>query len=485
VFPRVLADVLRDILGVLHYVDDVLVCGDTREEHDVHLRTVLSHLKDAGFALSESKCSFAQPAVVFLGHLISGTAIRPDPAKIAALQAMRPPTNISGHRGLMGFINFLAQYLPHFSALTEPLRRLQSSKTHFRWTSEQQEAFDLVKKLFMDEPCLAPFDEHAPLSLATDASATGLGAVLLLNGRPVLYAARSLTDAEKRYSTIEKELLAVVFALRRCHFYTYGRVVCILKDHRSLLGLVGADLDQMTPRLRRFVERLFPYALAWEYIPGKENVIPDYLSRMSPQVAECHDVEEALTFDAADTRFTHLLLGGGAFYEPMASESFVDPLFCFLRHSIVNGWQKKVPLHVAGAARYWPICDRMQASSPFILLDDDRVCVPATLQNEALAVLHLGHPGITGICAKTRHVLYWPGWSKYVALHVKLCMPCAEQSPSLPSRHFFSTHRSLFPVINSLQIILLFTLSVTSRLWTCSLVFHSFTSACHRRSRRS
>jgi hypothetical protein len=175
---------------------------------------------------------------VFLGRLISGECVQPDPAKVAALQTMLPPTNITEHRGLMGFVNFLAQYLPHFSTLTEPLRRLQSGKTHFWWTEDQQHSFDLLKKLFAEEPCLAPFDERAPLTLATDASATGLGAVLLQNNRPVMYVARLLMDAEKRYSTIEKELLALVFALKQCHFYTFGRPVTIMTDHRSLLGLV-------------------------------------------------------------------------------------------------------------------------------------------------------------------------------------------------------------------------------------------------------
>jgi hypothetical protein len=339
VFHHVLADVLQDLSGVLHYVDDVLVYGVTKAEHDARLCIVLARLRDVGFALSETKCHFSKSSVVFLGHQISGEAIRPDPEKIAALQAMRPPTNISEHRGLMGFLNFLAQYVPHYSALTEPLRRLQSSKTHFRWSEDQQQAFDLVKQLFAEQPCLAPFDEFAPVSLATDASATGLGAVLLQHGRPVLYAARSLTDAETRYSTIEKELLAVTFALRRCHFYTYGRVVKILTDHKSLLGLVGADLDQMTPRLRRFVERLFPYALSWEYIPGKDNVIPDYLSRMAPLPPTKTEVSEAITFDNADARFTHLLLGGGAFYERLATVSYEDPLFQLLRKGVTKGWQ--------------------------------------------------------------------------------------------------------------------------------------------------
>ncbi len=437
VFHRVLADVLRDIPGVIHYVDDVLVFGVTQKEHDARLRVVLRRLREAGFALSEAKCHFSKPAVLFLGHLISGTAIKPDPDKISALQAMRPPTNISEHRGLMGFVNFLAQYLPHFSALTEPLRRLQSGKAHFKWTEDQQQAFDLIKRLFAEDPCLAPFDVYAPLSLATDASATGLGAVLLQHGRPVLYAARSLTDAEKRYSTIEKELLAVVFALRRCHFYTYGRVVRILTDHKSLLGLVGADLDQLTPRLRRFVERLFPYHLTWEHIPGKENVIPDYLSRMSPASPTRQEVAEALTMDTADTRFTHLLLGGGDFYQRMASSSFDDPLFKFLRASAAKGWQRKPPLHVPGAGRYWPLRDRLRVAGPFLVLDDDRVCVPAALVPEALQLLHLGHPGTTGMCAKARQVLYWPGWTKDIRTHVQACIPCSETAAADRKPPFF------------------------------------------------
>jgi hypothetical protein len=194
-------------------VDDVLVYGATLAEHDERLRLVLKRLVAAGFAISDTKCAFRKSAVVFLGHVLSGEAIRPDPEKVKALQEMKPPTNITEHRGLMGFVNFLSQFLPHYSALTEPLRRLQSGKTHFRWTEDQQRSFDMLKHLFSQEPCLAPFDERAPVSLATDASSTGLGAVLLQQGRPVMYVARSLTEAESHYSTIEKELLAVVFAL--------------------------------------------------------------------------------------------------------------------------------------------------------------------------------------------------------------------------------------------------------------------------------
>ncbi len=437
VFHRVIADVLEDLPGVVHYVDDVLVYGTTAAEHDQRLRVVLARLRRAGFAISDAKCVFRKPAVVFLGHLVSGDAIKPDPAKVAVLKDMKPPTNITEHRGLMGFVNFLAQYLPHFSTLTEPLRRLQSSKAHFKWTSDQQRAFDLLKDLFAREPCLAPFDQSVPVSLATDASATGLGAVLLQHGRPVMYVARSLTGAETRYSTIEKELLAVVFALRRCHFYTYGRPVRVLTDHRSLLGLMDADLEQMTPRLRRFVERLFPYDLTWEHIPGKDNYIPDYLSRMAPVPPAAADVSKALTFDAADARFTQLLLGGGPFYATMASVSYDDEVFAWLGRGVQHGWRRRCPAHIPGLTAYWPLRHRLRVSGPFLVLDDDRVCVPAALQSQALALLHHGHPGVAGMRAKARRILYWPGWSRQVAAYVQNCVPCAEQAATPPRPPYF------------------------------------------------
>ncbi len=445
VFHRVIADVLQGLPGVIHYVDDVLVFGKTMAEHDKRLREVLTRLRRAGFAISDAKCAFRKPAVVFLGHLISGEEIRPDPAKVSVLKSMKPPTNITEHRGLMGFVNFLAQYLPHYSSLTEPLRRLQSSKSHFRWTEDQQKSFELLKDLFAKEPCLVPFDQSLPLSLATDASATGLGAVLLQQGRPVMYTARSLTGAETRYSTIEKELLAVVFALRRCHFYTFGRPVTILTDHRSLLGLMEADLEQMTPQLRRFVERLFPYDLTWQHIPGKDNFIPDYLSRMAPVPPVPADIAEALTFDAADARFTRLLLGGGPFYEEMASRSLDDPVFAFLRKGVQEGWPRRAPASLPAVSSYWPMRFRLRVSGPFLVLDDDRVCVPVVLRARALELLHLGHPGVNGMRDKARRVIYWPGWSADVARHVQGCVPCAAQASAPPRPAYFWEEPPAFP----------------------------------------
>jgi transposase InsO family protein len=211
------------------------------------------------------------------------------------------------------------------------------------------------------------------------------------------------------------------------------------------LGLMDADLEQMTPRLRRFVEKLFPYDLTWQYILGKENFIPDYLSWMAPAKPEPCDVHEALTFDAADTRFTKVLLGGGAFYERMATVSYEDETFAWLRRRVQHGWRRRCPTHIPELARVWPLRHRLRVSGPFILLDDDRVCVPASLRAPALELLHVGHPGATGMRAKARRVLYWPGWSRDMASTVERRVPCASQAAAPARPPFFWAVPPEFP----------------------------------------
>ncbi len=237
----------------------------------------------------------------------------------------------------------------------------------------------------------------------------------------------------------------MVFALLRCHFYTFGRPVKILTDHRSLLGLVDSDLEQMTPRLRRFTERLFPYALTWEHIPGKENFIPDYLSPMSPVRPDKVDTAEALTFDAADSRFTKLLLGGGPFYEQLAAASLDDSTFQFLRRCVHDGWPRRPPAHLPLATKYWPLRFKLRVSGPFLLLEDDRVCVPSSLTTDALRLFHQGHPGLNGMSAKARRVVYWPGWSRDMHNFIRACVPCATQAAAIPRPTFFFEPPPMFP----------------------------------------
>ncbi len=448
VFHRVVADVIRGLPNVVHYIDDILIYAATREEHDSLVREVIRRLRAVGFAICADKCVFAQPTMTFLGHSVSGTCIKPDPLKLEALTCMQPPTNVAELNSFLGSVNYLARYVPRLAHLAEPLRRLQSSKVEFAWTTEQDAAFRAIRLALVESPGLAPFDPGAPVVVATDASHRGLGGVLMQHGRPVVYVARSLTPAESRYAIIEKELLAVSFVLSRCHFYTYGRPIVLQTDHKPLLGLVHADADRLSARLRRLVERLFPYNLQWEYIPGKDNLFPDALSRLSfTSASQPHDVEEAAIFATSDEHKLSALMNGGPVFQNIAHDGQHDHQFMALRQCVRDGWPEKlvkrdVRHHILQP--YWAQRAEIRELGPFLLYGS-RVCVPRTQHAAALHILHRGHPGVSLMLQRARNLFYWPGISADVHRVVADCRECALTRPSPPPEPLLSSTPATYP----------------------------------------
>jgi hypothetical protein len=219
---------------------------------------------------------------MFLGHLVNGFEVRPNPDKVAVIRQFPVPTCVEDVRRLLGVATYISKFIPRFSAKTSALREFLKADAAFVWTARHQEALALIQRKLENEKVLFIFDPKKPTQIDTDASGTGLGAVLMQNDRPVAYAARSLTPAEQNYSTIEKELLAVVFALRRFHFYTARRPVEVRTDHQPLLGAARNVLLRDNPRLDRLFDQIIGYTLSWTYVPGKNNQLPDFLSRLPP-----------------------------------------------------------------------------------------------------------------------------------------------------------------------------------------------------------
>ena len=181
VFHRMVGDVIKDLKGVTHFVDDVLIWGKTKEEHDTRLKEVLSRLEKAGFAINKDKCDVNKTKVMFLGHRVNGICIRPNPVKVEIVTHFPQPTNVEELRRLLGVATYISKFIPRFSTLTEPLRRLLHEETAFCWEEEQTRAFNNIKKALKSEPVLFIFNPRLPVQIGTDANGTGLGAVLLQN----------------------------------------------------------------------------------------------------------------------------------------------------------------------------------------------------------------------------------------------------------------------------------------------------------------
>ena len=173
----------------------------------------------------------------FFGHRLTLDSIKVDPKKIEAIRQMDPPQNVTNLQSFNGMINYLKKFSPVLSELSEPLRRLCKSGVEWAWESEQQDAFEAIKQVNMTLPVLAYFDKTKKHTIQCDASKKGLRAVLLQESKPVMYVSRALTETEQRYLNIERELLAIVFALERLNQYTFGRTITVQSDHQPLQSI--------------------------------------------------------------------------------------------------------------------------------------------------------------------------------------------------------------------------------------------------------
>ena len=184
-----------------------------RFKHDGRLLTLFETARMNNLSLNPDKIQFKYTDCKFFGHRLTPEGLKLNPEKVKAIVDMKPLQSIQTLQSFNGMVNYLKRFIPVLTELSEPLRRLQKHDTVWTWESEQQTAFEKIKTALTTLPVLTYFDKDKDHIIQTDASKTGLSAVLLQEGQPVVYASRALTDTEQRYSNIERELLGVVFGL--------------------------------------------------------------------------------------------------------------------------------------------------------------------------------------------------------------------------------------------------------------------------------
>ena len=208
-FQKKISAILEGLEGVLCVMDDVLVFGKTKAEHNKRLFGVLQRFQNAGITLNMDKCKFWRDKLTFLGHIVSKEGISPDPAKIVAIKKMDPPINVPEVRCILGMVNQLGKFSKRIAELSTPLCELPSSKNAWAWGDKQEEAFTDIKTELTQPTILVLYNPKAETKISTDASSHGLGAVLLqLNEslwQPVAYASRAFTDTEKSYVQLKKK----------------------------------------------------------------------------------------------------------------------------------------------------------------------------------------------------------------------------------------------------------------------------------------
>ena len=260
-------------------------------DHDRKLRDFLDRARERSLKLNPDKVKLRLDSVPFISHLLTDKGLAPDPNKVSICQHLR--TNIKSLQQLLGMAQYLAKFLPKFSAIIEPLRQLGHKYTEWKWLEIHNKAVSNMKDLICKAPVLRYFDPAIEITLQCDASDGGLGYALLQQGQPVALVHVG-SPRLKRNTQIEKEMLAIVHGCETFDQYVYGHKVTVKTDHKPLVNISQKPIHTAPKRLQWMLLRLQRYDLHINYKKGLERFLADALSRAYPidstsvRILSCH-----------------------------------------------------------------------------------------------------------------------------------------------------------------------------------------------------
>ena len=433
IFQREMEHLFKGIPGVVVYIDDILITGKDEPSHLKSLEEVLKRLSESGLRLKKDKCLFLVSSVVFLGHKIDSAGLHPLPDKIEAIESAPTPSNVTELKAYLGLLTYYGKFLPNLSTRLSPLYELLKKGVIWEWTAARDKAFQDSKKLLSSKSLLVHYDPHLPLILACDASAYGIGAVLshrLPDGseKPLGYTSRTLNQAERNYSQLEKEGLSLVFGIKKFYSYLFGRPFDLVTDHQPLLGLLKegrSTSPQASARIRRWSIYLsmFEYQLKFRRTTAHANA--DALSRLPLPV------EIAVPTTAPElVLLSEHLSNSPVSAEQVRARTRKDPVLGPALQYLEQGW----PDTMDKDSPTYPLFVRRSELSLFegCILWGTRVVVPSDCREAVLVELHDSHPGMSRMKGLARMYVWWPGIDSDIETTVRQCNECQTHQASPP-----------------------------------------------------
>ena len=395
------------------------------EFHIAVCREILQVFRENKLFLKPEKCLFLKKEIPYLGHVISGDGLRPDPVKLSGVRDWPVPTNVSKLRSFLGFLNYYRRFIPGFSKEALPLNELLRKTAKWEWTPERQEAFERLKSILLDDVFLAHPDQDRPFLLETDASGFAWGAVLSQQQedgkwRPVSCLSKGFSDVETRYDTHDRELLGIIRALESLRHFLMGTKypVTVLTDHKNLNYFRTKQF--LSDRQVRWMDFLSKFDLQIRYRPGKQSQVPDLLSRRADHVPESPPPDEKKvllppTLFSPENNPSPFEQIANASETSLQDELFVaqakDPLILKFNMTLEG---KELPPGWHKVENLW--CFR------------NRIYIPFPLRKLIFRLLHsdpsAAHPGRQATLFSIRNNYYWPGVSRDVENWVRNCDVC-------------------------------------------------------------
>lgn len=452
IFQQKQCEIVQGLSGVEVIADDILVYGVGGDynsallDHNKKLEKLLERLTQNGVKLNRDKAQLAQTSLKFYGHLLTDKGVKPDESKTEAITQTKQPENLKDLEGFLGMIAYHHKFIPNLSSWTEPLRAVLKSKVFF-WNAEMQKAFEKLKWLVTNAPVLRYFDVNKDVVIQTDASKKGLGGVLLQENQPVIYVSKALTETEKRYAIVELELLAILFTCRRLDQYLNGKSkILVESDHQPLKGIMAKPIHQCSSRIQRMRLELLKYDIKIQYRPGREMVIPDYLSRNpigspKPDIVEEESVLKILSaVEKAKVKKIDIIEDENL--KEIRKETENDGESKKLMELIISGeWSTSTDKELTIFKAHQ---DELSIQEGLIF-KGNRVFIPKALRKKYLSLIHIGHPGTESASLKARKSIFWPGIFNDIKMKTESCSTCAALRPDQQKQPMLSHETPSFP----------------------------------------
>ena len=447
-FQRFINEVFNDMDFVFTYIDDILIASHNEEEHFQHLQSVFKRLEKFGLNIKPSKCCFGVDQLDFLGYNISGSGMSPSESRVSDILNFEIPKTVKKLHQFIGIINYYHRYIPKVAEDLAPLHNIinELNKTKSKvinWTESTIKAFQVVKTKFSNLTLLNHFNKNCKLSISVDASIIAIGAVLhqFNNGNktfePLAYFSNKLSPAEQKYSTFDRELLAVFRAIKHFRHFLEGREFTIYTDHKPLINALYSKTEK-SPRQTRHLEYIAQFSNDIQHISGKDNVVADFLSRI-PEICGLNlkniNIQNLYEEQEKDNVLHNIITNPNSKYN--------------LKHLNITNNKLKLWCDVSG-----------KVNRPYI---------PVSLRRDIFLTLHsLSHPGIKATRKLITSKYFWPFMKKDINNWVKECVNCQKakinvytktpiQPIDIPKSRFEHIHMDIvgpLPVSNGCKHIL-------------------------------
>lgn len=475
IFQRAIDDVLRENIGKFLgvYIDDLLIYSETEEDHIKHIEWVLDKLYLANMRVNLDKSQFFKTDVEYLGFIVSREGIKTCPSKVEAIRRFPAPETLHDLRSFLGLAGYYRRFVKDYADIAKPLTDMlrgdngkisanKSKRTTISLNEEQTSAFDKLRSILSSEDVVLLYPDYTePFELTTDASSKGIGAVLSQKGRPLTMISRSLKDNEINFATNERELLAIVWALKKLRNYLYGvKNLIIYTDHQPLSYAISDS--NCNAKLKRWMAFIDDHNAKILYKPGKDNVVADALSRQFINTLDnvstsatihsepnstnaiskvdnpinCYNNQIIIEYDASQSLRTLILFREKKRH--IIHFSNRDALFDILDDVVVRGRVNAIKCELTTLAdiqdeliRRFPLCKFKYAPNMVIdLVNEDE-------QKEVLLLEHnRGHRCVQNVVDTVLRDYYFPRMGRIAAQVIGNCSICLDSKyPRKPILH--------------------------------------------------